>query len=285
MTCRNNRRLRPLIVMLLAALTGCANLGGVQQPPFADLATTHGEELSSNQAVAIGLNLAVGQEKAGKDVAARDQYEKVLILDPDNRTATRRLAVLYDKCCDFAKADAAYKKLAKAMPKDADLFADWGYSYYLRNNWDEAEKQLRHALKLDPHNARAACNLGLALGQMGRADEAVQAFRDAGLSESEAHCDLAFVCWSQGKLDDARCQCAIARETDAACPKAQELLARLDPQAPRPAVPAGVVQAAYRKPTIAGPAAAPGTPVYRSPNGTSWVPVAPAADVPPRIAN
>lgn len=276
------------LAALSAGIAGCAETRTAQQPSVAAAPTSDSPvELTAGRAVAVSLNMAAGQEKSGNDAAARDELEKVLKLEPDNTPALRRLAVLYDKQCEFSKADATYRKLAKATPKDADLFADWGYSYYLRNNWAESERQLRHALTLDPHNARACCNLGLTLGQSGRHEEALQCFREGAPGEAEARCDLAFVYWSQGRLDDARRECKAAREQDGFCSKAKEMLARLDTP-PQPAAPpssAGIQQAAHRPApaegspppqpaVVAPPSTQPtATPVYRSPNGTVWVPV------------
>src|SRR5262249_9711551 len=142
--------------------------------------------------------------------------------------AWRRLAVLYDRKNEFSKSEAFYKKVAAALPRDADLLNDWGYSYYLRNNWTEAESKLRKALEIDRKHARAHSNLGLVLGQQGKYAEALSMFRESDISEAEAHCNLAFVYLTQGKFDDAKAECLQARKTDPSCSKAQEMLARLD---------------------------------------------------------
>src|SRR5262245_17328871 len=167
-------------------------------------ATAQKDELPAGQAAKASLAVAQNLDKNGSEAAAIEQYEKVQQLQPDNLQAAHRLAVLYDRQCNFPKAEAQYRKLAQARPRDADVFNDWGYSCYLRNQWGEAEKHFNHALVLDPEHQRARANLGLALGQQRRYDEALRTFRTAKLSEAEAHCNLAFIYWSQGKMDDAR---------------------------------------------------------------------------------
>ena len=117
-------------------------------------------------------------------------------IDPNNYAALRRLCVLYDNRGtrdDFKKAEELYRKVAKLRPNDPDLWNDWGYSLYLRTekeyykeNWAEAERKLRQALKLDPHHAAAHGNLGLVLGQLNRFDEALREFRAAQTSEAGA---------------------------------------------------------------------------------------------------
>jgi Flp pilus assembly protein TadD len=195
------------------------------------------------------MHIVTAQEmdKAGNDEGALEQWERVLKLDPSNLTAPRRLALLYDRRRDFAKADAEYRKLAQANPNDADLFSDWGYSFYLRTgapNWAEAEKRLRRALEIDPKHVRAHSNLGLVLGQQERYPEAFREFQLAGLSEAEAHCNLAFVYWTKSKYDEAKSECRLAGQLDPSCSKARDMLAQLD----KPPQPPGSKERAPREP-------------------------------------
>src|SRR5579885_1235849 len=231
---------------LLAAQTGCVlsgatpkGLSGMTLTPEAisppPSAAKEMPGLPREQAVELSLRVARSMEKNDNVPSAIEQYENVLKHEPNHPEAVRRLAVLYDKAAEFNKAEEMYRKLAKARPKDADVWCDWGYSCYLRNNFGEAEAKLRQALALNPQHARARCNLGLALGQLGRFQEAFQAFRAAGLEEADAHCDLAFVYWAQGKIDEARREYQTADKLSPGCPKAREALAVLDkPPAPRP---------------------------------------------------
>jgi tetratricopeptide (TPR) repeat protein len=222
---------------LLLAQTGCVGPTASLTTAALPAAPAAREELPKDKAIQTTLAYARNLDKSGSDEGAIEQYEKVLRLVPDHPEALRRLAVLYDRRADFSNAEAAYKKLARTHTRDADLMCDWGYSYYLRNNWRESEAKLRRALELDTHHARARCNLGLVLGQQDRFDEAFNLFRQAGLEEADAHCDMAFIYWTRGKsyYDRARRECVMARQLNPACSKAQELLAQLEEaQAPRP---------------------------------------------------
>jgi Flp pilus assembly protein TadD len=185
-------------------------------------------DLTRDQALKTCLTYAESLDKNGSDEAAVEQYEKVLRLSPDHPIATRRLAVLYDRRADFTRAEAAYRKLAKTHPRDADLMCDWGYSFYLRNDWKEAEAKFRRALELDKRHIRARCNLGLALGQQDRFAEALQAFREAGLDEADAHCNLAFVYWTKSRFDEAERECFLARQKNPSCSKAKDLLVQIE---------------------------------------------------------
>jgi Flp pilus assembly protein TadD len=291
---------------------------GLPASMTAQLPTTPAQpdELPRKQAVQASLAVAQNLDRAKNDEGAIEQYEKVLKLDAHNLVAWRRLAVLYDRKNEFSKADAFYKKVAAAQPRDADLFNDWGYSYYLRNNWTEAEGKLRKALEIEPKHARAHSNLGLVLGQQGKYAEALKMFREAEVSEAEAHCNLAFVYLTQGKLEEAKAECHVARKDDPACLKAQEMLARLEPPPQEGAKPKNGTHPLYAdekrakalalaaearvklstaetspatlgQPGNIAPGEAlpapggPGKPDYRSPSGISWVPVAKTPPAPP----
>jgi Flp pilus assembly protein TadD len=310
----------------LVAQVGCMTTGKTDSPSelglspsmTAEAPTTQAQpdELPKKQALQASLAVAQNLDRAKNDDGAIEQYEKVLKLEPQNLIAWRRLAVLYDRKNEFSKSDAFYKKAAAAQPRDADLLNDWGYSYYLRNNWTEAESKLRKALEIDKKHARAHSNLGLVLGQQGKYADALKMFREAEISEAEAHCNLAFVYLTQGKLEEAKAECTQARKADPSCSKAQEMLAKLDrpPEAAGGAVakPKNAAQGlapdekrakalalaaearAKLGATEAGPAGppvadapgsllaeAPGKPVYRSPSGISWVPVPKSSSAPP----
>jgi Flp pilus assembly protein TadD len=214
---------------------GCATPSGVfsdqNKATASSVAAAKPEQVSPGLAIKASMAVGMNLEKNGDDEAAIEQFNKVLEREPNHLAALQHLAALHDHRCEFNEAEAVYQKLAKAHPRDADVFSDWGYSYYLRNNWPEAEKQLRRALELNSHHERAHCNLGLALGQQGRYPEALREFQAAPMSEAEAHCNLAFVYWSQNKLEDAQRECRLARQMDPRCVKAKDLLARLE--APR----------------------------------------------------
>ena len=295
-------------VFLQTGCAGLSSLNGVSSLSGTPQTTSRSEELPANQAVKACLAVAQNLDRNGNEAGALEQYEKVLQLEPGNVQAGRRLAVFYDRRCDFARADAVYRKAAEARPNDADVCNDWGYSYYLRNQWAEAEKQFRRALAIEENHPRARCNLGLVLGQQGHYAEAVQEFRRANLSEADAHCDLAFIFWTQGNFDAARRECETARQQDPANSKARAILTKLDQPArsaldaaaltsARPgrptgnrslsrlagSPPAGGRSEAYAQldsTSVAGQTAIAGggvAPVYVSPKGTSWVPLPPPA--------
>jgi Flp pilus assembly protein TadD len=243
----------------LLAQWGCATPSGLygdQKPAATSKVDSQIEQLSPSLAIKASMAVGLNLEKKGDDEAAIGQFEKVLEHDPENFAALQHLATIRDRRCEFGEAEKVYQKLAKARPRDSNVYSDWGYSHYLRNNWTEAEKQLRHALELNSHSELAHCNLGLVLGQQGRYPEALREFQAAPMSEAQAHCNLAFVYWSQNKVEDAQRECRLARQMEPQCIQAKELLARLD--APRDGAQARASAAAGLPPVRYGQARAPG---------------------------
>jgi len=161
------------------------------------------QELPGKPAGALLIAMAEGLEKGGKDVEAISYYEKARDMDAKlYDRASRRLAVLYDKADDQARAMHEFQELLKKMPKDPSLLNDVGYSCYNRGKWAEAENYLRKATALDKNFKPAWVNLGLALAQQGKQVEAIEAFSHA-VSTAEAYANLGFVLTVQGKKEAA----------------------------------------------------------------------------------
>src|SRR5712692_4590583 len=95
----------------LAAPLGCTNTPKIGNPLASNLVPTGGSApgkdraLPDDQAAKVCMAVAENLERSGNDAGALAQYEKVAQLEPNNLKATHRLAVLYDRRCDFAKAD------------------------------------------------------------------------------------------------------------------------------------------------------------------------------------
>ena len=102
-----------------------------------------------------------------------------------------------------ATALVEFERALKADPHDAALLNDLGYCHYARGEWEQAEKYLRQSVQADGGNRRARMNLGMALAQQGKNDEALKAFGEV-VSPAEAQANLGFILLSQGKREEAR---------------------------------------------------------------------------------
>ena len=95
----------------------------------------------------------------------------------------------------------------------------------------DAERSLKTAAKLEPHNPRIQTNLGLALAAAGKTDEALAALSKAG-GPAAGNANLAYLLASLGKTDEARKHYQTALRLQPQMAPAREALARLDAKIP-----------------------------------------------------
>lgn len=195
---------RLLLVSCLLLNAGCLTFSGGGRGE-SSMETAPGKaELPPAKSAQIHLALAKNLEEAGHDADAVICYEKARHGDPKLPNVSRHLAALYDRLGESKRALEEYQLALKAAPRDVNLLNNFGYYYYTRGQWSEAEATFRQALSVDPSLPRAWMNLGLTLGQQGRTDECREAFARAGLSQAEALSNLGFILTTQGKRDEAR---------------------------------------------------------------------------------
>jgi len=227
--------------ILAASSTGCFTSRTLNPfsketdtPDAAAMQPAKAQELPGKPAALLLVTMAEGLEKEGKDADAIAYYERARDLDPNVADrAARRLAVLYDRADEQAKAMHEFQEQLKKKPKDASLLNDMGYSLYNRGQWAEAENYLRRAVSQDKNHKPAWVNLGLALAQQGKDQEALEAFSHA-VSTAEAYSNLGFVLAVQGKKPEAIAAYRRALELEPALKIAQAAVQRLE--APSPAV-------------------------------------------------
>jgi tetratricopeptide (TPR) repeat protein len=221
-------RIRLAIVfggLLALAQTGCVNPNGTSRsasplppaaPPAAPVASAAsplaeagrgGEKSGSDLAPADSAKLCVATaeqlESANKLPDAIPLYEKARQLDPrTDARVTRSLANLYTRIGEFDRAKQEFDRALRATPNSAEVLNDLGYAYYCRGMWQEAETYLRKAVAANAKQGRAWTNLGMTLGQQGRYDESVDAFRHV-VSPGKAYCNVAFLMATQGRRDQA----------------------------------------------------------------------------------
>jgi Tfp pilus assembly protein PilF len=223
----------------LVPLLGCESLprGVVDLPavsPAPEPPAKAQVELPPDQAADACLVHAKALEKSGHEADAIVQYEKARQLNPRLTQVSRRLAVLYDRQCDYSKAQAEYKLALAANPRDPGLLNDLGYHFYERGDWMQAEKWLLRALEADPSYQRAWVNLGLVLGQQERYEESYDAFTKV-VNPAEARGNVGVILARQGKHGEAKeaLRQALALEPD--LKPARVVLAKLE--SPEPAAP------------------------------------------------
>jgi Tfp pilus assembly protein PilF len=224
-----------LSVIFLQA--GCVLTGEAVLPPAAppvDTRASRPKELPADKTAELCQAAGEELEKQGLHADAATQYENARQHDPRRGpVVARRLAVIYDRLGDDARALPEYKQALTAAPHDADLLNDFGYYYYQRGNLPEAEKCFKQALEANPKHQRATVNLGLTLGKQGRMDVSLETFRRV-LPASQAYCNVGVLLAQQGKPAEARRALEEALRLEPGLQKAQAVLDHLGDAASAP---------------------------------------------------
>jgi Flp pilus assembly protein TadD len=147
----------------------------------------------------------------------------------DEALAHRRLASALDRLGQFPQAEPHYKKAQKLAPKDAKVWNDAGYSYYVQGRWAEAERALRTAMKLAPDDSRVRTNLGMTLAAAGKTAVAMPLLSD-NQGDAIGHANLGFLLASTGQYERARKEYQIAVKMRPDLDRAHRALAQLDRQ-------------------------------------------------------
>jgi tetratricopeptide (TPR) repeat protein len=132
----------------------------------------------------------------GKDAEAEAALQRVIAENP----------TFIPAYCEMAEAqlrqrrtDDAIKTLnsgLKASPRDAILLNDLGMCHLLKNDYANALSAFKLALSVRPDDERYCSNAAVALGMLGRYDEALAAYA-AILPPADAHYNLGVICESR----------------------------------------------------------------------------------------
>jgi tetratricopeptide (TPR) repeat protein len=187
-------------IPLVMVSSGCAMFTGKQsQQTNADLAEATPQGNESYTALRTQVRNLRASDKLSK---AREVCRKLIEKYPDRSAGYHQLALVADRQKRYQEAQELYAQALRIEGANSELFNDLGYSYYLNGKMNKAESALAKAVELSPHEDRYRINLGLAIGQQQRLDDALEHFRLAG-SEADAQYNLAFVYATQDKPEKA----------------------------------------------------------------------------------
>jgi predicted O-linked N-acetylglucosamine transferase (SPINDLY family) len=123
-------------------------------------------------------NLGMAQDRLGQDALAVESLRGALKADPTHADALGRLSGLLQRMGKGREAIELLSQTVRANPKPPTL-VQLGNLQLSRGAAAEAAAAYEKALKLEPDSPAASFNLGSALQEQLRADEAVAAFRRA----------------------------------------------------------------------------------------------------------
>ena len=223
-----------MTVVAFIGLAGCQH-ADVRPSMFAPVPSIAEKSPQLNATQAADVHVALGRslEKRGATQEATNAYLEATKLDPHRADAYARLAVIHDVQAKFKESEQYHRKALAAQPENADMYCNYGYSLYLQRRWAEAETNLRRAVALQADHRRAHNNLGIVLAHNDRTEAALAEFRKAGVSEADAHVNLAFVLTLEQSWPDARKHYEHALMKDPASEQARKGLDELDALAAR----------------------------------------------------
>ncbi len=246
------------LIVLLSMVVGCKSMvpkwkmpmpqflskSTVAKVPAPTTITEPAPKIDAKQ-TQIDLLMAVAEnhESHGNFVAAAKSYEEAN-KKGKSIEATHRLALVKFKMGDHEKAWELLNKCLKQAPNDAELLADVGYLKYLTGDYIEADHLTRRGLSIDSSLARLHNNLGLIYVELDRPEQAVEEFRLAGCSPSQAYSNVGNAYMTSRQIDKAEHYLQIAANCEQPCPKAMESLRQVAVK--RNTIPAK--QASYIKP-------------------------------------
>ena len=111
-------------------------------------------DLKPSEGAQACLTTADSLAAKGHEVEAVKLLLRARQLDPKQKHLAHRLAVLYDRQGNDKLAMEEYKKALTESPSNAELLNDFGYFYYQRGQWAEAERFFQNALAVSPEHRR-----------------------------------------------------------------------------------------------------------------------------------
>jgi Tfp pilus assembly protein PilF len=203
----------PSISSLIVAPSSLGELSAAPQPASV-------ETLPPKQAAEACFATAQELHSHGHAHEAILLFERARQLN-SREPVSRYLAVLYDQQGNDSKALTEYRRALELTPHDAELLNDFGYYFYRRHDWRQAEEQFRRAIALSPESERAWVNLGLALGEQERFQESYEAFAKV-LGPGAAHSNVGVILASHQRKAEAEAafKQALAIQRDLPQPRA-----------------------------------------------------------------
>jgi tetratricopeptide (TPR) repeat protein/2-polyprenyl-3-methyl-5-hydroxy-6-metoxy-1,4-benzoquinol methylase len=137
---------------------------------------------------------------------AEQLCHKILLVHPHNADSLHLLGLIARRT---GHNDVCVDLIRKAIGLDASIASyhfNLGLALMDQRKRDEAAACYRKAIHLKPDYVRAHLNLGNTLRELGRPEEAMSSYRSAlalNPDYAEAHNNLGSVLWEQGKLEEA----------------------------------------------------------------------------------
>jgi tetratricopeptide (TPR) repeat protein len=146
--------------------------------------------------------VAEADDKRGADAAAREDYERWLAEEPDDREATAAAIEFFESRQDFERAIELLKALGKADPENSAIGDRIALDLLRSGQFAEGEKTARKLIEARPEDRAARRTLALIRYQLGESEESsaiLQKLIDEDPDDATAAFTLAFQKAADGK--------------------------------------------------------------------------------------
>ena len=126
----------------------------------------------------IAVNITLGRIyiEQGKNKEALDEFEKALLIDPNNTEAFIQRANTYLSTGNINEAELSYKKAIEIKPSYWKGYSYLGFFYFKQGNYSKAAAQFKQVITLNPNNAKGYRNIGSMYYIMDRYDDAIEMY-------------------------------------------------------------------------------------------------------------
>ena len=201
----------------------------VAQPSSEQTSTSPGSaDFSSKKnltnPVKTHLACALWHQQEGRQLDARNSYNKVLEKDPKNTDALIGLARLDMELNRMSDAESRLLKAQKLSPKNPQVAAAFGQYYAAQKDWPHATECLQSAHTLAPYEKAYTFQLGVIQAMSGDSTSALISLTEAG-GAADAHYNLAVILQDQGQIAGVEEHLKKALALKPQLPQADKLLA------------------------------------------------------------
>ena len=134
-----------------------------------------GWEVPAEYRATVAQDKGIARLLAGEDDRAKASLSQAVGMDTSLWRAWTALATLHDRSKDWDQADLCFRQASTANPRSGAVFNNHGMSLMLRGRVDDAVREFRQALQVEPGLRTALDNLALATALEGRYEMAMAA--------------------------------------------------------------------------------------------------------------
>jgi eukaryotic-like serine/threonine-protein kinase len=159
----------------------------------------------NNKLTSVSITLGSIYLETGKNNEAKEEFQKVLEIDPVNSEAYQGRASAFTALGMTREAESSYKKAIEMKPGYWSLYGHLGWFYYQQGRYRDAAAQFQEVVTLTPNNAEGYNNLGTMDYFLDLKDETIKMYKKSLEIEPDyaTYSNLAVIYFKEKKYKDA----------------------------------------------------------------------------------